>query len=226
MVISLRTPTNTNARTHCFFFFSLKGKYLHRQKHTRATRKWMCNACVAKGPRGFSYWFPCSAFYAHKHGLAPGDVQMLVLFISRCCALLLLLLLLHSALSTIPLTLNNAAGNCAAASNPPPPSHSSQYQQISACSAVVKSNYAQFSVYRANTINTISPFTQQWHWMFVFRLLCSQKNLCFWWRLSSSTAFAFTRITHKNNEPAFVCYAINLNHEMSLIYYGFIFILL
>lgn len=81
------TPTNTNARTHCFFFFSLKGKYLHRQKHTRATRKWMCNACVAKGPRGFSYWFPCSAFYAHKHGLAPGDVQMLVLFISRCCAL-------------------------------------------------------------------------------------------------------------------------------------------
>lgn len=51
------TPTNTNARTHCFFFFSLKGKYLHRQKHTRATRKWMCNACVAKGPRGFSYWY-------------------------------------------------------------------------------------------------------------------------------------------------------------------------
>lgn len=81
------TPTNTNARTHCFFFFSLKGKYLHRQKHTRATRKWMCNVCVVKGPRGLSYWFPCSAFYAHEHGLAPGDVQMLVLFISRCCAL-------------------------------------------------------------------------------------------------------------------------------------------
>lgn len=80
--------THKHKCTHTLLFlFSLKGKYLHRQKHTRATRKWMCNACVAKGPRGLSYWFPCSAFYAHKHGLAPGDVQMLVLFISRCCAL-------------------------------------------------------------------------------------------------------------------------------------------
>lgn len=74
----------------------------------------------------------------------------------------------YCTLLSAPPTLNNAAGHCAEAPTPSPSSRSSPYQQISARSAIVKSNYVQFSIYGANTINTISPFTQEQHQMFVF----------------------------------------------------------
>lgn len=83
-----------------------------------------------------------------------------------------------------PLTLNNAAGHCAATSR------SSPYQQISAHSAISKSNYAQFSIYGANAINPISPFTQEQHQMFVFSC-CSPKRNAYWGEFLSTTPAFF-----------------------------------
>ena len=152
-------------------------------------------------PRGLSHWFPCwSTQVSEKralctHALRDTQGQMLDIFTLSlylscimlrcngelycyyyyCCTLLS---------AQFPLTLNNAAGHCAATSR------SSPYQQISARSAISKSNYVQFSIYGANAINPISPFTQEQHQMFVFSC-CSPKRDAYQGEFLSTTPTFF-----------------------------------
>lgn len=152
-------------------------------------------------PQGSSYWFPCRSTQVSKkravntHALRDTQGQMLDIFtlsLYRSCIMLRCNGELYSYFyysctllsAQFPLTLNNAAGHCAATSR------SSPYQQISAHSAISKSNYAQFSIYGANAINPISPFTQEQHQMFVFSC-CSPKRNAYWGEFLSTTPAFF-----------------------------------
>lgn len=89
----------------------------------------------------------------------------------RCFLTRQLLSLLHSALSTNAPALNNAAGYCAEAP-PPQPTNSrpiaariSQFPLTLLSWTVTK---VKFSAYRRSAMNTISPFTQRHHQIFLF----------------------------------------------------------
>lgn len=82
-----------------------------------------------------------------------------------------LLSLLHSALSTNAPALNNAAGYCAEAPPPQPTNFHPIAARISRFPLTLPSwtvTKVKFSIYGASAMNTISPFTQRHHQIFLF----------------------------------------------------------